>query len=155
MRWILIMLLLPDALTAQEYRITGKVVDNSTGHPLIGANVIATYDHGTDSTQMHGAATGVNGGFVVLLASKGKPSEILLKVYSLGYERYQTRLPAYFPDERMKLGRISLQRDYTFPHPRRWHRLWNVWNPFGRENEKATNFRTVIYHDQLMATPLF
>lgn len=155
MRWIIIMLLFPAVMTAQEYRVTGRVVDNSTGYPLIGANVVVKYRDGTDSIRTHGAATDAEGEFVILIPANNRPGPLRLMIAYIGFEKHQMQFPSSFQNRELSLGSIALKSDPFSPHPEPVHDPWRVWRPFGYENEKATNFRTVIYHEQLMATPLF
>ncbi len=61
---LVIGLLLPGMLWAQTGKIRGTVVDESTGEPIIGANVVL---QGTS----RGAATDLDGFFVVLAIQPG------------------------------------------------------------------------------------
>ncbi|MBR9974616.1 MAG: carboxypeptidase-like regulatory domain-containing protein, partial [Bacteroidetes bacterium] len=64
---LLPLLLLPAIAAAQTGKVSGKVTDLETGEPLIGANVIVNAGGMT-----RGAATDVNGGYVILNVPIGK-----------------------------------------------------------------------------------
>jgi outer membrane receptor protein involved in Fe transport len=74
---LIILAFLPAALAAQTGKISGKVYDDETNEPLIGANVTI------EGTQL-GAATDVNGGYVILSAPIGKAT--LVASY-IGYKK--------------------------------------------------------------------
>jgi hypothetical protein len=80
-KWILMVvlcaLILPVTLMAQSGKLSGKVTDRETGEPLIGANVKI---EGTD----RGAATNINGEYVILNVPIGKATLIA------SYVSYQT-----------------------------------------------------------------
>ena len=65
------------------YRVTGKVMDESTGQPMEYATV--TLLNYPDSTLVGGIATGVDGKFELGFKTSGK---YILKVGFIGYERY-------------------------------------------------------------------
>ncbi|PLX32965.1 MAG: hypothetical protein C0600_01255, partial [Ignavibacteria bacterium] len=76
---LLLLGILPAAVMAQTGKISGKVTDLRTGEPLISANVMVNAG-GTP----RGAATDVNGGFVVLNVPIGKVS---ITVSYIGYKK--------------------------------------------------------------------
>ncbi len=73
---ISITLLVASVTMAQSGRIMGKVVDQQSGEPLIGANVLVV---GTN----FGAATDVNGNFIITQVS---PGEFSIKASYIGYQ---------------------------------------------------------------------
>ena len=75
---LLLLLLVPAALMAQTGKVSGKVTDLETGEPLIGANIIVD----VAGTQ-RGAASDVNGGYVILNVPIGKAT---LKASYIGYK---------------------------------------------------------------------
>ncbi len=78
---ILCVAVFPAALLAQTGKISGKVIDEKTGEALIGANVLI---EGTD----RGAATDINGNYVILNAPIGK---LTLKATYIGYSPLTVR----------------------------------------------------------------
>lgn len=78
---VLFLALSTTALFAQTGKIAGKITDRETGEPLIGANVII---EGTE----RGAATNINGEFVILNVPIGKVS--LIASY-IGYQTITIR----------------------------------------------------------------
>lgn len=83
-KWFLIAvlcILFPVAAMAQNGKIAGKVTDRETGEPLIGANVMI---EGSD----RGAATNINGEFVILNVPIGK---VTLVASYIGYQQITLR----------------------------------------------------------------
>ena len=75
---LLPLLFLPAIAAAQTGKVSGKVTDLETGEPLIGANVIV---NSVGTTR--GAATDVNGGYVVLNVPIGK---VTITASYIGYK---------------------------------------------------------------------
>ena len=111
-KWFLIAvlcLLFPVAAMAQNGKIAGKVTDRETGEPLIGANVMID---GSD----RGAATNINGEFVILNVPIGK---VTLVASYIGYQQITLRdvliksnetVSADFqlPSEAFKVGEVEI-----------------------------------------------
>ncbi|MDT8323104.1 MAG: TonB-dependent receptor [Bacteroidota bacterium] len=76
---LLLLGLFPVAMMAQTGKVSGKVTDLETGEPLIGANVVINAAGTT-----RGAATDVNGGYVVLNVPIGK---VTIEVSYIGYKK--------------------------------------------------------------------
>ena len=78
---VLFLVFIPLTLFAQTGKIAGKVTDRETGEPLIGANVQV---EGTT----RGAATNINGEFVILNVPIGK---VTLVASYIGYQTISVR----------------------------------------------------------------
>ncbi len=74
---LLPLVLFPMVLSAQVGKLSGTVTDKETGEPLIGANVLV-------KGYSRGAATDVNGGYVILNVPIGK---VTLVVSYMGYHK--------------------------------------------------------------------
>jgi len=74
---LLALLLLPASLIAQTGKVSGRITDLETGEPLIAANVMIDFPGGP-----RGAATDINGGYVVLNVPIGR---VTIKVSYVGY----------------------------------------------------------------------
>jgi len=72
---IILLLVVPALLFAQDGKIRGKVTDRETGDPLIGANVVI------DGTSL-GASTDINGEYTILTVP---PGTYAVKVSYIGY----------------------------------------------------------------------
>ncbi|MFZ1729461.1 MAG: TonB-dependent receptor [Bacteroidota bacterium] len=111
-KWFLIAvlcILFPAAAMAQNGKIAGKVTDRETGEPLIGANVMID---GSD----RGAASNINGEFVILNVPIGKVS--LVASY-IGYQQITLRdlnirsnettsADFQLPSESFKVGEVEI-----------------------------------------------
>ena len=74
---LLPLVLFPMVLSAQVGKLSGTVTDETTGEPLIGANILV-------DGYSRGAATDVDGGYVILNVPIGK---ITLVVSYMGYNK--------------------------------------------------------------------
>lgn len=111
-KWFLIAvlcILFPVAAMAQSGKIAGKVTDRETGEPLIGANVMID---GSD----RGAATNINGEFVILNIPIGK---VTLVASYIGYQQITLRdiliksnetttADFQLPSEAFKVGEVEI-----------------------------------------------
>ncbi|MDX9757586.1 MAG: TonB-dependent receptor [Bacteroidota bacterium] len=111
-KWFLIAvlcILFPVAVSAQNGKIAGKVTDRETGEPLIGANVMID---GSD----RGAATNINGEFVILNVAIGK---VTLVASYIGYQQITLRdiliksnetttADFQLPSEAFKVGEVEI-----------------------------------------------
>ena len=75
------------------WRIRGSVVDMESREPLIGANAIVHYRlPGSDSIRTAGAATDVNGRYVVRIPSSSTPLLVGIKISYIGYETLDSEI---------------------------------------------------------------
>ena len=97
----LISLLLVQVCYAQEYKLTGKILDATTRQPLIGANVVLMNQY--DTTKRVHATTNVEGNFSLQNLRKGSYK---LAVSYLGYTRNDQSINLNFRDQ--SVGSIYL-----------------------------------------------
>lgn len=84
--------------SAQEmfWRIRGSILDMETREPLIGANAIVRYRlPGSDSIRVAGAATNVDGRYVVRIPSPSPPQLVDIAFSYIGYESLVTDIPQF------------------------------------------------------------
>ncbi len=153
---IVFVALTPLILDAQEYRITGNVVDSLTGEPLIGAIVHISFQYDSSRTNfVGGAATDVNGEFVAIIKSIRQPQSFSLRAICIGYKAFQSAKLEFRPGETKRYyGKISLEMD------ERSKRIWQeykarIWWPDidFRTRRRHINFRSVLTHKEIIHMP--
>jgi hypothetical protein len=87
---------------SQDYKLTGKIIDQSTQQPLIGANVAAT--NLEDTLQVSYATTGVDGEFTI---ARLKKKTYRLSVTYLGYNKNVQNISVLFRDQ--SVGNVALR----------------------------------------------
>jgi len=91
---VLVLLLNPGAFAGVTGKIAGKVVDEQTGEPLIGANILIK------GTTM-GAAAGPDGSFIIINVPPGKYT---LRVTMIGYETQNVTDVMVYTDRTTKVN---------------------------------------------------
>ncbi|MCB2204884.1 carboxypeptidase-like regulatory domain-containing protein [bacterium] len=148
MRYLIILLLLPVFLHAQEYRISGEVVDKITREPIIGANVIIEYHSISDSSFRYpGAATGANGGFIIILKETALPRFLTVKTSYIGYRKLEFLIEVDSATSSTDVGAIEIESTYT----RARRDIDRVYKQLF--NKDHTNFRSMVTWEDIRRLP--
>lgn len=98
---VFVLVLFAQLVSAQQFSITGRVMDAKNGEPVIGATVSLL--QAPDSMLVRGEITDIDGYFAI---KDIKKREYLLQISYVGYERFFTSLNS---DSDINLGTLPLQ----------------------------------------------
>ena len=114
-KWIVISVLLffltfslqgqPMERDKPDYKISGKVVDRSTGNPIEYATAVLL--ESGDSTQVEGIATGVDGKFILRIE---EPGTYILNVSFVGYKDFSKKISINPGKSRVRIGKVKLKQ---------------------------------------------